>query len=301
MMKLDRRKERSPDFSVVVPVFNEVDTVIDTIDRIHGTMRRAGIVPYELIVVNDGSSDGTGELLKGVKALVITSKSNRGYGSSLKTGIRAARGEIVVITDADGTYPVEKIPELLRRMSDNDMVVGARTGEHVSMPRLHRIPKWILQHLASYVVRYPIPDLNSGLRAIRRDVAMRYFHITPSGFSFTSTITMAMLAADYTVEFVPVDYYHRVGQSKISPILDTGGFFTMIIRTCLYFFPLRVFGPLSGVFLACAIIKFFLDIVYQPLGRFVISQAALLLSLVAVQIFILGLVADLIVRRTSGE
>ena len=291
---------QEPSVSIVVPVYNEEESIIETIERIRKTMKADGRADYELIVVDDASTDNTGKLLQESDIHVITHKINRGYGAALKKGIRAARGEIIVITDADGSYPIENIPLLLKDMVENDMVVGARTGLDVNIPWIRRIPKFILQALASYVVRYPIPDLNSGLRAFRKKIAFQYFHIIPSGFSFTSTITMAMLAADYNVKFIPMDYYPRAGRSKISP-WDVGSFFTMIIRTCLYFSPLRVFAPLSGFFFAATIIKLIYDYFYRPVGWFVISQSVLVLSLVAVQIFVLGLVADLIVRRTNGD
>jgi glycosyltransferase involved in cell wall biosynthesis len=294
-------KEKPIHVSIVIPVYNEEVAILETIERIRKTMHDSGFENYELIVVNDGSTDKTGERLEDVDAYVINHELNRGYGASLKSGIRAARGDIIVIVDTDGTYPIERIPDLVLNMSDHDMVVGARTSNNVHISLLRRFLKFILQRIASYIIARHIPDLNSGFRAFRRDVSMKYFNIIPPGFSFTSTLTMAMLVDGYQVKFVPIEYFPRLGRSKIKPIRDTGSFFTTIIRTCLYFSPLRVFVPLGGFFLGLAILKLIYDIVYQPLGRFVISQTVLLLSIVAVQIFILGLIADLIVRRTSDR
>jgi glycosyltransferase involved in cell wall biosynthesis len=294
-------KENPLQFSIIIPVFNEEGSIQATVDSIRQTMGEADLADYELIVVNDGSTDETSRKLKSIDALIITHQTNRGYGASLKTGIRAARGEFIIITDADGSYPVEIIPELIDAMSDQDMVVGARTKQPFHHQIFRKAAKYILQKLASYVVGCRIPDLNSGLRIFRKSIMMKYFRIIPSGFSFTSTLTMAMLSDGYRVKFHPIDYYPRQGQSKIRPFRDTQGFVLLIVRTCLYFSPLRVFIPVSGFLLALAGLKVLYDLIYQPLGRFIITQSVLLISLVAMQIFILGLIADLIVRRAARE
>ena len=295
------KKEKQINVSILVPVYNEEDAVSGTIAKIRETMEDAGFTSFELIVINDGSTDNTGAKLRNTGAHVITHPSNRGYGSSLKSGLRAAKGEIVVITDADGTYPLERMPVLLEHMAHNDMVVGARTKTNSEAGFFRRFPKLILKHFASYVVGIPIPDLNSGFRAFRKDVVMKYFRIIPSGFSFTSTITMAMLSDGYQVQFVPIDYFRRVGRSKIRPIRDTISFFSLIMRICLYFSPLRVFVPMSGFFFSLGFLKIIYDFTYRPLGRFVISQSVLFFTLLSIQILILGLVADLIIRRPVGD
>lgn len=295
------KREKQINVSILVPVYNEEDAVSGTIARIQKTMRDSGFTSFELIVINDGSTDSTGVKLRNTDVHVITHPSNLGYGSSLKSGLRAAKGEIVVITDADGTYPLERMPVLLEHMAHNDMVVGARTKKNSEASFLRKIPKLILRHFASYVVGTSIPDLNSGFRAFRKDIVMKYFRIIPSGFSFTSTITMAMLSDGYRVQYVPIDYFRRLGRSKIRPIKDTVGFFSLILRTCLYFSPLRVFVPMSGFFLGLAILKMIYDVIHRPFGWFIISQSALFFTLLSIQIFILGLVADLIIRRTVGD
>ena len=294
-------REKAEKVSILVPVYNEENTVLGTIARIQKTMEDSGFSSFELIVINDGSTDNTAVKLRNINVHVITHPSNRGYGSSLKSGLRAAKGEIVVITDADGTYPLERMPLLLEHMAHNDMVVGARSKKNSEGGFFRKIPKLILRHFASYVVGTPIPDLNSGFRAFRKDIIMKYFRIIPSGFSFTSTITMAMLSDGYQVKYVPIDYFRRLGRSKIRPIRDTISFFSLIMRTCLYFSPLRVFVPMSSFFLGLAILKVIFDSIHRPFGRFVISQSVLFFTLLSIQILILGLVADLIIRRPVGD
>lgn len=294
-------REIAEKVSVLVPVYNEEHAILRTIAKIQKTLEDSGFTPFELIVINDGSTDNTAAKLKSIDVHVITHPSNRGYGSSLKSGLRAAKGEIVIITDADGTYPLERMPVLLEHMAHNDMVVGARTGKESEISFFRKIPKLLLRHFASYVVGIPIPDLNSGFRAFRKDIVMKYFRIIPSGFSFTSTITMAMLSDGYRVQYVPIDYFRRLGRSKIRPIRDTISFFSLITRICLYFSPLRVFVPMSGFFLGLAILKIIFDAIHRPFGRFVISQSVLFFTLMSLQIFILGLVADLIIRRPIGD
>ena len=160
----------------------------------------------------------------------------------------------VVITDSDGTYPNDRIPELAAMMTDWDMVVGARTGDEVRVPLVRRPAKWALNMLANVLVETRIPDLNSGLRVFRREVVLRFLPILPNGFSFTTTITLAMLSEGYRVTFVPIDYYARQGRSKIRPVYDTLNFLQLIVRTVLYFNPLRVFLPLSLFFFGAGLV-----------------------------------------------
>ena len=188
-------------------------------------------IPGEVIVVDDGSRDGTGEAAYYAGARVLRHRSNRGYGSALKTGIMAATHNLILITDADGTYPVKYIPELVEGLQTADMVVGARTGNNVAIPLVRRPAKWVLNKLANYVTGHRIPDLNSGLRAFRKN-ARQYFAILPDQFSFTTTITLAMFCDNYAVHYVPVDYLPRKGKSKIVP---RASFAVLILRTATMF------------------------------------------------------------------
>lgn len=210
-----------PQVSVVVPAYNESGAIVRCIEHLRATLDPVDFAA-EIVVVDDGSTDGTSDQLAAIEGIrVLRHDRNRGYGAALKTGIRAARGEIIVITDADGTYPVDRIPELVAAMEECDMVVGARTGQKVRIPLVRRPAKWFITTLASYLSEAEIPDLNSGLRAFRRHDALRLFGILPDGFSFTTTITLSMMCSGMMVRFIPIDYHERTGRSKIRPLRDT--------------------------------------------------------------------------------
>ena len=225
--------------SVVIPAYNEAGMVGAQIESVREVMDGAGY-PYELIVVDDGSQDETGNIVRQHDAILVSKKYNRGYGAALKTGIAAAKYDWILIIDADGTYPVESIPQLLQSLPDFDMVVAARTGKHVHIPLIRRPMKWVLGRLANYLAGHPIPDLNSGLRVFRKSLAQRFEQLLPSGFSFTSTITMSLLLNDYRVLYIPIDYHKRVGLSKVRA-LHVYDFLLVILRTAIYFNPLRFF------------------------------------------------------------
>ncbi len=275
--------------SVVIPAYNEAGMVGAQIESVRAVMEQVGY-PYELIVVNDGSQDETGNIVQQHDAILISKKYNRGYGAALKTGIAAARYDWILIIDADGTYPVESIPQLLQALPDYDMVVAARTGKHVHIPLIRRPMKWVLGRLANYLAGHPIPDLNSGLRVFRRSLAERFAHLLPSGFSFTSTITMSMLLNDYRVLYIPIDYHKRVGLSKVRA-LHAYDFLLVILRTAIYFNPLRFFLPLGLVFFAVGIGKLAYDV-----WRWRFSPNGGLLIVAAMIVWAVGLLSDQLSR-----
>jgi len=279
--------------TIIVPAYNEADGIGDVLDTIITCMLEAG-VEYELIVVDDGSTDGTHAIVEAKGVRIVRHTFNRGYGASLKTGIRQSRRPIIAIIDADGTYPVDALPKLLASMAEHDMAVGARTGDHVKIQPLRRPAKWFLKKLADYLSGFKIPDLNSGLRIFRRELAERFFGIFPDGFSFTTTITLAALTNGYRVSFLPINYYKRTGQSSIRPARDFLGFILLIIRLIVYFKPLNVFLPASAVLFLVGLTKAMIDLVHQ--NFFGVGSAIVMLA--ALQIAFLGLLADLITRRT---
>lgn len=299
MAKTSKQSEPATSAGVtfVVPAYNEEQGIEGVVRRL---LDLDLDVPVELLVVNDGSTDGTrsklDELAAQVPALRVLSHGfNQGYGAALKTGFGAAANEVVVITDADGTYPEEKIADLLACIDDGaEMAVGARTGEDVNVPLVRRPAKAVLRMLASYLAGTPIPDLNSGLRAFRRDLVMTYRPILPSGFSFTTTITLAALTNGHRVDYVSIDYAARSGQSKIRPIRDTLGFTSLIIRTVLYFNPLKVFYPVAGLLGLTTAGSLAYDIfVNRDLG-----DKTVLLFVALVQVLSVGLLADLIEKKS---
>lgn len=281
-----------PPVSIVIPAYNEAAAIQPTLDTILRVLQEAHI-EGEIIVVDDGSKDGTAEaVLPSPQVRLFRHPQNKGYGASLKTGIRQACHNTVLITDADGTYPCDMIPVLLEKMTSYDMVVGARTGENVQVPLLRRPAKFLLNRLANYLSGVEIPDLNSGMRVFKRDVVMSYFRLLPSGFSFTTSITLAMLTNDYNVLYVPIDYYKRTGQSKIRPIRDTINFFSLVVRVVLSYRPLRVFIPVASVFVFLSAIKVAYDIQAYD---FHLATSTVVLLTVTFQLIVLGLIADLVV------
>ncbi len=280
--------------SVVIPALNEEESIASELTKIKQIMDGSG-ADYEVIVVDDGSSDNTAKIVEGFGgAELIRHGANRGYGEALKTGIRKAKHNTVVIVDADGTYPVEEIPRLCRHMDENEMVVGARTGESVQVPFLRRPVKWFLGRLASYLARTNIPDLNSGFRVFRKEAVLRYFPILPRGFSFTTTITLAMITNGHPVKYVPVDYHRRKGRSKIRPFHDTMSFLMLIVRVITYFNPLRVFLPISFVlFVAGLGLLFFSKLVLHRVMDITVN----FLLFAAFQVMVLGLLADLVAKK----
>ena len=285
--------------TLVVPAYDEENGIEGVVQRLSGL--KLG-VPVELLVVDDGSSDGTAAVLERIApkypALrVIRHAINKGYGAALKTGFARASHEVVVITDADGTYPEDKIAELLARIDDGaDMAVGARTGEDVHIPFVRRPAKAFLKALASYLADTQIPDLNAGLRAMRRDLVQAYRPILPQGFSFTTTITLAALTNDHRVDYVSINYQKREGVSKIRPIRDTLGFTALIIRTVVYFNPLKVFYPAAFVTGIMLLVSLYRDyVVIEPHG---LSVRTLLVFMTLTIVLSVGLLADLIDKRS---
>jgi glycosyltransferase involved in cell wall biosynthesis len=279
--------------SVVIPAYNEEGAVAQTIERVRAVLNKQK-VRHEIILVDDGSSDATAKKALGAKAEVILMGENRGYGASLKAGIRKAQGDWIAILDADGTYLPEELPLLLNSLETNDMVVGARTLAGASIPSLRRIPKWFLGQWANYLAERKIPDLNSGMRLFKKSAMARYEGLFPNGFSFTTTITLALECHGYIVKYVPIHYEARVGQSKIRPISDTVNFFLLVLRVVMYFKPLKIFIPLSGIiFLASLVSEVRAHLEGQGL-----TLPTLLLFIAGLQIAALGLLADLLVKRS---
>ncbi len=284
--------------SVVIPAYNEANAILEIIEKIQQVLLDENIVG-EIIVVDDGSADQTAEVVSQTTCRLIRHSYNKGYGASLKTGIRQAKNSIILIIDADGTYPCEAIPLLIKEMDTHDMVVGARTGDIVQVPPLRRPVKWILNKLANYLSGTTIPDLNSGMRAFRRENVISYFRLLPSGFSFTTTITLIMLTNDFNVLYLPINYYERTGKSKIRPIHDTINFFSLVFRMVLFFRPLRIFVPMIFFFSLLSITKVIYDINTYD---FHLATSTVVLLTLTFQTTILGLIADLVVslHKTEG-
>ena len=280
--------------SVIIPAHNEEKAIGTVLDELIEVFKEEQT--YEIIVVDDGSTDNTAKKVqeKGYVKL-IQHPYNKGYGAAIKTGIKNAIHDLILIIDGDGSYPVKAIPELLKEADKYDMVVGARTGEEVKIQLYRKPAKWVLSKLANYLSGTKIPDLNSGMRIFKKEDAMKFFNILPSGFSFTTTLTLAYLSNDYTVKYVPIDYYERAGKSKIKPFRDGFNFIMLIVRTITYFNPLKIFLPISIVLFVFGSII----LLYQAIVTRNVADLPVMLILAAFQIGFLGLLADLIVRKRS--
>lgn len=286
--------------SIIIPTYNEESSIVDVVAQVIDIMRKSEIL-YELIVVNDGSSDNTLKVLteSNFRFRLIRHEFNEGYGAALKTGIKNAFYEHIALIDADGTYPANNIPKMLQCMKEYnyDMVVGARTGKKVNIPISRRPAKWIINKIAHYLSGREIPDLNSGLRIIKKGLVKKYMHILPNGFSFTTTITLAALTDGGRVGYIPIDYHKRDGKSKIRPIADTFNFITLIIRTVMYFNPLRIFVPLSLVLFIAS----FLTSLYRAVYGRGFGVISIILFVSAIQVLTTGMIADLVDKRSDKK
>lgn len=285
--------------SIVIPVYNESGAVLGLADQLEKIEKDSGL-DIEIIMVNDGSDDGTAEQLaqlssRGIQ--VIDHPTNRGYGAALKTGIAICSHSMIAITDADGTYPNEKLPELYAAMIEKkaDMAVGARTGPNVNIPLIRKPAKWALNQLANYLTGTKIPDLNSGLRIMKKESLKRHLNILPDGFSFTTTITLALLKEKGNVIYLPIDYARRKGKSKIRPVYDTLNFLQLIIRSVMYFDPLAVFLPLSIGLIALAFVVLLASWLF--LGKAMDVTFGITL-MTGVMVLAIGMLADFIDKRT---
>jgi glycosyltransferase involved in cell wall biosynthesis len=277
------------DISIVIPAYNEEGAVRDTVHQIRDVLDTAKIA-YEIIIVDDGSKDNTLAEARAVCSHVVAFPNNGGYGRALKAGIAVSKAPLVAIIDADGTYPASALPEMIGMAAYNDMVVGDRGAAMKGVPMIRKPAKWVLNNMASQLAGHKITDLNSGLRVFRRDVLVKFLHLLPNAFSFTTTITLCMLASGRNVSYLPITYGKRVGVSKIKP-RDFFRFMFLVLRLTAYFQPLRVFMPIGTTLFAIGILKGIYDIYIDNL-----SETAVLGILGGVMVWSLGLIADMIAR-----
>jgi glycosyltransferase involved in cell wall biosynthesis len=283
------------DVSVVLPVYNESGHIDAEVTRISEALD-ASSYSWEIVIVDDGSTDDTPKKLAALAEgpiRLITVPQNRGSGHARRIGTRASRGDVVVWTDADMTYPNDEIPFLVDSLGDYDQVVGARTSEQ-GTHKAFRVPaKWFIRKLACYLSRTPIPDLNSGFRAFKRQSALPYLHLLPNGFSCVTTLTLAILTNGLTIRYQPIEYKARAGESKFHWRRDTARYLLQVVRMIMSFNPLRVFMPIGLTMLLVAMGKGVYDLFVHDLR---ITANAILLSFTALQLLAIGLLADLVVR-----
>lgn len=233
----------------MIPAFNEAESLAGVVEKLRGDLRRRD-VPHEIVVVVDGATDATEKIARQVADRVVVHPVNCGYGRSLKTGILAAKHDCIVITDADGTYPHDRIPDLLALMDRFDMVVGARSGSFYSGNTVKRYGRVLFRWLSEYATGQSIPDINSGLRAFRRSQIVPFFPLINSGFSFTTTCTLSYLLNDLLVAYVPIDYFKRQGVSKVHHVRDSLRALQIIVEAILRCNPIKAFLLLAAPFAA---------------------------------------------------
>ncbi|GGM26479.1 glycosyltransferase family 2 protein [Dactylosporangium sucinum] len=297
-------QSEAPHVTVVLPCFNEETHVHAELQRICAALD-ASAYRYEILAIDDASTDRTLEILRQAEPTlpnvrVIALHRNGGAGTVRRIGTRMARGEVVVWTDADMSYPNERIPEMVDLLYADpgiDQVVGARTSEQGSH-RLLRIPaKWAIRKIAEWLVGQPIPDLNSGLRAFRRRVAEPYLQLLPPGFSCVTTITLAFLSNRHGITYVPIDYAKRAGKSKFRFVTDAYRYLLQVVRMVMYFNPLKALMPIALTLLALGAAKSVFDIAVHPVR---VATNTIMVVMTGLIIGSMALLADLIVRSRPG-
>ena len=285
--------------TVLLPAFNEEQAIERVLTEVVSSLADEAI-SYEIVVVDDASTDQTAERAQQfasdcwqTEVRVIRCPENRGAGAARKIGIRKARGDVVVMLDADGSYPADAIPALLRWFPAYDQVNGARTSEQGTLPWLRGPAKWLIRKLACYLTGHKIPDLNTGLKAFKREAMLPWLWVVPDGFSCVTTMTLAFLTNGYAVKYVPTDYRPRIGRSKFHPIKDTLAYLSTVLRIVLYFRPLKVFLPLSGMLMSLGIAK----TAFDWLSTGTMQESDIVIFVAGFMTCMLGLLAEVIVAH----
>lgn len=287
--------------SIVIPAYNEAEVIERSISELRDSLTKHGLAA-EIVVVDDGSADGTGELAKQAGATTIRNPHNVGYGLALKAGIRAAANDTIVIIDADLTYPVEAIPVLLAEYRKGfDMVVGARTGHHYEGGALKGPLRKLLQFLVEFTAGREVPDANSGLRIFSKKVISSYLQHLCDTFSFTTSLTLAYMMTGRFVQYVPIDYQVRVGKSKVRLFKDSLRTMQYIVQAIIYYNPLKIFLLLTLLTILLSLFGFVTAAITGLNAPYFLGIGGLLMSII---VFSLGLLADLlrqIMAKTGSE
>lgn len=267
--------------SIVIPAFDEELGIGPVVERVRALRPWA-----EVLVVDDGSRDRTAEVAAAAGARVVRHPYNKGNGAAVKTGIRAARGELVLLMDADGQHDPDDVLRVLEPLELHDLVVGARSSKDQTATRA--LGNWVFTRLASWLTGRPIPDLTSGFRAARRERLLEILHLLPNGFSYPTTSCLALLKAGHNVTFVPITAHRRVGKSKIRVLQDGTKFLLIIFKIVTLYSPLRVFFPIAAA-------SFLLGAAYglwNVVAHGKIPMGSALLIQLAVVVFLFGLISE---------
>jgi len=283
--------------SIVLPAADEEAAVGQVVRSVALALKGCAFM-WEIIVVDDASSDRTATVAEAEGAHVISRAVRGGYGAAIKSGIRAARGDWVAILDADGSYDPAALPNLLIHVPGHEQVNGARSSEFGRLLLARRLAKGAIRKLAEWVSGKRIPDLNTGMKVFKRELALDYLWALPDGFSASSSLTLAFLCDGRLVKYVPVPYRERVGDSKFQPLADTVRYLATVVRIMLYFRPLRVFVPLAGLTFALALPLGVWHMVASPTG---LHDADVMLFACGMLTAVCGLLAELIVAQRRGR
>ncbi len=278
--------------SIVIPAKNESSAIGTVVAAAKETFPDA-----EIIVVDDGSTDDTGEIAKSAGAILVQHPESLGNGAAVKAGARACRGDIIAFMDGDGQHDANELAPLLQKLEDGyDMAVGARnSGSHANMGRL--FANGLYNGIASLLTGRKIPDLTSGFRVVRAKLFKEFLYLLPNGFSYPTTITMAFLRSGYPIGFVPIQAADRVGKSHIRPIRDGVRFMVIIFKIATLYSPLKIFLPVSGLFFATGIAYY--AYTYATAGRF--TNMSMLVISASVIVFLIGLISEQITALTYSK
>lgn len=287
--------------SVVIPALNEAEAIAETVRKVRQTLTDAGETDFEIIVVDDGSTDGTGQIALAEDARVIRHIHNLGYGFSLKDGVRAARYNAIAITDADGTYPIQDLPKLLAHYRDGyHMVVGQRTGKEYEESVVKAPMRMLLRWLVEFTSSRKIPDINSGLRIFNRDFALQFEDRLCDTFSYTTSLTLAFIMNSRFVTYVPIDYYPRIGPTKVRLFKDSLKTLQYISEAAVFYNPVRIFGAMSLLLVVFSMLLLAANIFIRSNGMFLLSVGSILVSMVIFAMGLLAVVLTKILGRSAG-
>jgi glycosyltransferase involved in cell wall biosynthesis len=278
--------------SIVIPAYNEEDVITDTVVRCKKVLKELFNDEGEVIVIDDCSTDGTCKLAKEAGAITLSHPHNAGYGRSLKDGIQAAKYDLIVITDSDGTYPIERIPDLYSEYQKGfDMVVGARQGKNYDESFKKKILRLILKFLVEYTAGRKIDDINSGLRIFSKKTIMKYFDTLCDTFSFTTSVTLAYMMTGKFVKYIPIEYHKRIGKSHVKLFKDTLRTLQYIIEAILFYNPIKIFLIFCFTTFLFSLMSLSIGIIWQIKSAFYLSAGSILVMFI---LFGLGMVAVLL-------